>query len=169
MNELLGLLLAVAVWALPQPQYSAGLIVNYGSASVVSANATYHGYTLDGYAGGGASISPAMLGRIMWARTEHGNWIGPLLVVDVVARADAYASIYQRHEVAELPRPIMAQLGYEYGGPGYIWFGPCPPPPDSLYPAPQAYAPPLALDHDGHDGHRSFYPYPAQQAPVVCQ
>lgn len=154
---------------MPQPQYSAGLIVNYGGEQVVAANAAWHGYTLDGYAGGGAAISPAMLGRIMWARTEHGDWLGPLLVVDVVARADAYASIYQRHEVAELPRGLMAQLGYEYGGPGYIWFGPCPPPADSLWPAPQSYAPPLVLDHDGNDPHLSFYPYPAQQTPVVCQ
>lgn len=154
---------------MPQPQYSAGLIVNYGAESVVLANADFRGYTLEGYAGGGASISPAMLGRIMWARTEHGDWLGPLLVVDVVARRDAYASIYERREIAELPRGLMAQLGYEYGGPGYVFFGVCPPPADSLWPAPQPYAPPLALDHDGSDGHRSFYPYPAQQTPVVCQ
>lgn len=168
MNEFLLLLLSVYTWALPQPQYSAGLIVNYGGESVVAANADWHGYTLDGYVGGGAAISPAMLGRIMWARTEHGTWIGPLLVVDAVGKSDAYASIYERHEIAELPRGIMAELGYQYGGAGYVWFGPCPPDPDSLYLEPQAYAPPLVWDTGEPDGHKSFYPYPEQQFPVEC-
>lgn len=167
METLLGWVLAVAVWAMPQPQYSEGLIVNYGGESVIAANAAYHGYSLDGYAGGASAISPAMLGRIMWVRVEHGDWVGPLLVVDAVSRAHAYDSIYTRHEVAEVSRATAATLGFEYGAPGYVWFGPCPPPADSLFPAPQPYAPPLRLEPEGTPG-RSFYPYPEQQLPANC-
>lgn len=166
-DPLLSMVLAVASWAAPQPVYSQGLIVNYGGESVVAANAHWHGYSLDGYAGGGASISPAMLGRIMWARVEHGPWIGPLLVVDVVSRKDAYASIYERGEVAELPRGIMAQLGATHGVDGYVFFGACPPPADSLFPVPQPYAPPLRWEAADSPG-RSFYPYAEQQRPVKC-
>lgn len=159
--------IAVSTWAAPQPQYSAGQLYGYGGESVIAANAAFRGYDLEGYAGGAASISPAMLGRVMWARAEHGEWVGPLLVVDVVARADAYGSIFERREIAELPRGIMAQVGYEWGGPGFVWFGPCPPHHDSLFPAPLAYAPPLRWEPVGSPG-RSFWPYPEQQRPVAC-
>lgn len=163
----LGCLLAVAAWAAPQPQYSQGRLYGYGGDALVAANAEYHGYSLDGYAGGGAAISPAMLGRIMWARAEGGAWVGPLLVVDAVARRDAYDSIFERREIAELPRSVMAQLGFAYGGPGYVFFGVCPPPADSLHYTPQPYAPELRLESADSPG-RSFWPYPEQERPMVC-
>lgn len=167
LTAFVGCILSLTSWAAPQPQYSAGRIYNYGGESVVAANAAWRGYDLEGYAGGGASISPVMLGRIMWARAEHGEWIGPLLVVDVVARRDAYGSIFERGEIAELPRGILAQLGGAYGVDGYVWFGICPPPADALFPAPMQYRPPLVMVPVGGP-HLSFYPYPDQQRPVVC-
>lgn len=160
--------LSLALWAQPQPTYSAGMIFGYGSEQTALANANYRGYTLDGYAGGGASISPAMLGRIMWARVEGGEWIGPLLVVDAVAQADAAASIFDRHEIAELPRGIMAQLGTDTGTWGFIFFGSCPPPADSLHYPASRYAPVLTPYQEPYTGPRSFAPYPAQQTPTDC-
>lgn len=165
---LLNCLLALASWAAPQPQYSAGLIVNYGGDDVISANAAFHGYDLAGYYGGAASVSPAMLGRIMWARAEGGNWHGPFLIVDVGARVDAYRQIFEIGKVAEIPRTALAAMGETHGLQGYVFFGTCPPPADSIFYEPQPYAPPLVFDTGVPDGHKSFFPYPAQQTPVEC-
>ncbi len=170
MVELLGFVLAIASWAAPEPIYSSGLGVVYGGQQLVEANASFHSYDLSPYPDrcGGAAISPAMLGRIYWVRTEHGGWaVGPCLAVDVVARADAYGSIFLRKEVIEVSRDSAEKLDFEYGGPVLVWWGLCPPPPDSLFPVPQAYAPPLRWEEEGSPG-RSFYPYPPQQLPIDC-
>jgi hypothetical protein len=169
LSTLLGCVLAVAAWAAPQPQYSAGLLVTYGGQQLVEANAEYHGYDLGLYPGrcGLAAISPAMLGRVAFVRAGGSDWVGPCLVVDAVARVHAYDSIYTRHEIAEVSRATAAALGFEYGAPGFVWFGPCPPHYDSLYPAPLEYAPPLRWEDAGSPG-RSFWPYAEQARPVDC-
>lgn len=164
LDILAGFILAVASWIVPQPVHSVGLLVTYGGQDLVQANADWHGYDLAPYPGrcGLSGISPAMLGRIAWVRTD-GRWIGPCLVLDVVARSDAYESIYLRQEVAEVSRATAAQLGFVYGAPGEVWFGVCPPK-DDAEPA-SAYRPPLAFDRAPFDQTPSFYPYPAQQLP----
>lgn len=169
LTTLLGCVLAVSSWIAPQPQYSAGRIYNYGGDSVALANVQWHwpGMTLEGYAGAGASISPAHLGDIMWARVEGGEWVGPILVADVTARNDAAAAVFVRGEIAELPRSIMAQLGAAWGVDGFIFFGSCPPPADSTHYHASPYAPPLAWEDAGSPG-RSFWPYPPAEMPVSC-
>lgn len=170
LNLIAACVLSVYSWSLPQPQYSAGMIYGYGSESVAAANVEWHwpGHSLEGYAGAGASISPHHLGQLMWARVEHGDWIGPILVADVVARRDSVASVYIRREIAELPRGIMAQLGTNWGTEGYIFFGSCPPPSDSIFYTASPYRPPLVWDTPPDDGHKSFYPYPPAALPVDC-
>lgn len=165
-----GLIVSISTWSAPQPVYSEGLIVIYGGQPLIAANAAWHGYDLAPYGGCGFSaISPAMLGRIAWFRSEHGPWFGPCLSVDAVARVHAYASIYDRHEVAEVSWALAAQLGFSNGGQwGYAFFGACPPNADSLAVDPQPYAPLLTFDLGPPDHTPSFYPYPAQQLPVVC-
>lgn len=162
---LLTLLLSVRAWVTPQPDYSSGLLVNYGGQSVVQANADWHGYDLAPFYNrcGLASISPAMLGQVAWVRTPGHGWFGPCLVVDVVGRADAYESIYVRHEIAEIPDWLSRRLGFRYGAPGFIYFGLCPP----RAGRPQVYAPPLSFDTVGEHT-PSFYPYPDPQMPVDC-
>lgn len=163
-------ILSVASWSAPQPQYSAGLLVTYGNQRLVEANADWHGYDLTAVPGrcGFAAISPAMLGRVAWFRVGQGEWVGPCISVDAVARVHAYASIYQRHEVAEVSRNVAAALGFEYGAVGEVFFGPCPPKAESVWYQPQAYAPELSWDTRG-EATPSWYPYAAQQAVVVCQ
>lgn len=165
MNILLSFMLAVSSWIAPQPQHSKGLIVIYGSDRLVSANARWHSYSLDGYAFGLASISPQHLGTIAWVRT-NGKWYGPGLIVDVVARGDAFGSIFERHEIAEVSYATAHLLGFDNGGmAGEIFFGVCPPPLDSIA---SPYAPPLVFDYPPYDKTPSFYPYPAQVFPVSC-
>lgn len=174
----LAVLVSIATWSAPQPQMSAGLLVTYGNQQLVEANAAYRGYDLGRLPDrcGLAAISPAMLGSVAWVRVPGGRWLGPCLVVDAVGRAHAYESIYVRQEVAEVSRATAAALGFEYGAWGHVYFGPCPPAdgPEtrgqewSDYAAPELYAPPLVIDYDASEPHRSFYPYPQQQRPGDC-
>jgi len=173
----LAVLVSIATWSAPQPQLSAGRLVIYGNDLLALANAEYRGYDLDGYAFGLAAISPVMLGRVAWVHVPGGAWVGPGLVVDAVGRAHAYASIYERQEVAEVTWATAAVLGFSNGGRwGHIFFGACPPAdgPEtrgqewSDFAAPELYAPPLVIDYDASEPHRSFYPYPIQQRPTVC-
>lgn len=165
MAKLLALLISVATWATPEPQHSAGLLVIYGSDRLVAANADWHGYTLDGYAGGLASISPAHLGRIAWIRRAGLPWIGPLLVVDVTARHD-FPGALARREIAEITYADAHTLGFDNGGQdGYVWWGVCPP--ADLPPA-EPYAPPLVWDFAPYEHTPSWAPYAAQQRPVDC-
>lgn len=162
-----GVLVSIGTWSAPQPTHSYGLIVVYGSQALVEANADFRGYDLSHYPNrcGFSAISPAELGKIGWFRVGNSGWLGPCISTDAVARADAYGSIYERQEVAEVPRWLANRLGFEYGAWGEVYFGLCPP----LYEwsIPQAYAPPLVVDHPPYEGHRSFYPYPPQQRPVT--
>lgn len=162
--SILAALLAVSSWAEPQPAHSAGLLGLYGNDALVRANADWRGYSLVGYAFGLSAISPAMLGRVAWVRVPGGRWIGPGLVVDSVARKDAYASIYQRREIAEVSRAVAERLGFEFGAQGEICFCVCPPGTDSVA---EPYAPALAWDTGEPDHTPSFFPYPIQQAPVA--
>lgn len=169
-DQALPFILAVLAWAAPQPQYSQGLLVVYGGQQLIEANAHWHGYDLADVPSrcGFAAISPAMLGRLAWFRTEYSGWVGPCVSVDAVARTHAYGSIFERHEVAEVSRDVAAMLGFEYGAPGYVFFGSCPPPADSVFYTAQPYAPELTFDHGERDWTPSFYPYPPMQAPVAC-
>ena len=160
-------IVAVETWVQPQPKHSAGLLVNYGSQGVVEANADWHGYDLALVPNrcGLASISPAHLGRLAYVRTD-GAWRGPCLVVDVVARRDAYGSIFERHEIAEVSRDMAGALNFEYGAQGEIWFSSCPPMGTSQ---PLPYAPPLAWDAWPYHRTPSLWPYPAQQRVSECE
>lgn len=159
-----GCLVSNRTWSEPQPTHSQGLIVNYGGQSVIDATAKWRDYELDGYYGGISAISPAHLGQIAWIKVAGRDWIGPLLVVDAVAKRDAYGSIYEREEIAEVPRWLAAQLGFTHGAWGQIYFGLCPP----LYEFSMArpYAPELHWDYDNSEPHLDFWPYPEQQRPV---
>lgn len=162
---LLGVVLAVASWSAPEPLHAQGLLVVYGGQQLVEANADWHGYDLKQVPGrcGLAAISPAHLGQLAWVRVPGRPWQGPCVVVDAVARTDALESIYVRHEIAEVSRVTARALGFEYGAPGEIWFGSCPPPAGSRA---VAYHPAYALDAPPYDWTPSFYPY-SEQAPTI--
>jgi hypothetical protein len=166
LNPFLIAILAVSSWLSPQPQLSIGLIGVYGNQRLVDANAEFHGYDLQPTGGCGlSSISPAHLGKLAWISFDRYNWIGPCLVVDVVARGDAYGSIYQRHEISEIRRSDLERFGLEWGGTGYMWFGACPP--ITTGPA-QEYRPELKWDYPPYDRTPSMYPYPEQQEVIRC-
>jgi len=178
-NSVLGILVSIATWSAPQPMYSAGLIVIYGNQNLVEANAIFRDYDLSRYPNrcGISAISPAQLGKVAWVRIPGGGWIGPCGVIDAVARADAYRAIYETREIAEVTWDMAAALGFTNGGQwGQIFFGLCPPIDGihtqgqewSDYAVPELYAPPLVIDYDASEPHRSFYPYPIQQRPTVC-
>lgn len=166
----LNCLLSLALWAQAPPAYSEGLLVVYGGNLLIESNALYHGYDLGPYPDrcGLSGISPSSLGKIAWVRLDGSDWVGPCLVVDAVAQVDAYASIYERHEVAEVSRDTAAALGFEYGQWGYVFWGSCPPPADSLHYSAMPYAPELTPYQEPYTGPRSFAPYANQQMPVSC-
>lgn len=169
-NDLFGpflsAILAVSSWITPQPQLSIGLIGVYGNQLLVDANAEFHGYNLGTTGGCGlSSISPAHLGKLAWISFDGYNWIGPCLGIDVVARGDAYGSIYQRHEIAEIRRSDLERFGLEWGAIGYIWFGVCPP---LVIGSAQEYRPELKWDYEPFDKTPSFFPYPKQQEVGLC-
>ncbi len=170
LNDLFGpflaAILAISSWITPQPQLSIGLIGVYGGQQLVEANAQFHGYNLGPTVGCGlSSISPAHLGKLAWISFDGYNYIGPCLVVDVVARGDAYGSIYQRHEIAEIRRSDLERFGLEWGKTGYIWFGYCPP----IFTTPaEEYRPVLKWDYEPFDWTPSFFPYPKQQEVKKC-
>jgi hypothetical protein len=164
---LLGVILAVSAWIQPQPTHSQGTLVVYGDDALIAANVAWHNYDLTGYAFGLSGISPAMLGRVAWVRVPGGRWMGPGLVIDVVARSDAIESIYTRQEIAEVSRATARALGFTNGGRwGEVWFGQCPPTYDG---EPELYRPPLALDYAPFEHTPSFYPYPKQVKPIDCR
>lgn len=167
MAELVAILVSISTWVAPEPVHSWGKIYNYGGRSVIEATAEFRGYDLSLYPErcGLSAISPAHLGQLAWVRVEHSGWIGPCLVVDAVARSDAYGLIYERHEIAEVPRWLANRLGFEYGAWGEVYFGLCPPVYE--WSVPQAYAPPLVVDTPPYEPYRSWYPYPEQQRPVM--
>lgn len=164
---LLGAYLAVSSWVQPQPELSRGLLVVYGGQQLIQANADWHGYSLHPtHDCGLASISPAMLGKLAWVSLDGIHWHGPCLVVDVTARGDALDSIFVRHEIAEISRQMAADLGFDHGAWGYIYFGNCPYTSQELIPQP--YQPPFMLDNPPLDWTPSFYPYPKPEQPDVC-
>lgn len=77
-------------------------------------------------------------------------------------------SIYARQEIAEVSRDTAAALGFEYGSWGYIFWGACPPPADSLHYTASLYAPSPDSYHEPYTGPRSFAPYAEQQMPTSC-
>ena len=165
MTTTLSWLIAVSTWLTPQPQLSQGLLVNYGSQYVVERVARYHGYDLSPYSQrcGIASISPVHLGQVAWIKVGQLDWFGPCLVIDVMARKDAYVGIYINHEIAEIPRWLASWFGFTNGAQGLVWFGACPPMDDSMA---QPYQP--VLEWDRGDRQPNFWPYPAQQLPTHC-
>lgn len=168
LDILLPAILAVLSWAEPQPIYSEGLIVIYGNQQLVQANAHWRGYDLSSNPKdcGLSAISPVHLGQLAWVSADGGRWLGPCTVVDAVSRKDAYASIFLRHEVAEVSRSIARELGFTNGGQwGYIFFGPCPP---TAHLEPELYVPRLAWDHPPYQKTPSYFPYPLQQWPIDC-
>lgn len=170
MFRLIALLVSVFTWAYPQPQHSQGLLVIYGGQRLIEANANWHGYDLSVYPNrcGMAVISPSMLGRIGFVMVDGYGWVGPCLGVDVVSRKDAYGSIYERGEIAEISWAMAEHFGVTNGGvAGYVWFGVCPPEPSARPPA-EVYRPPLVWDTPPYEHTPSFFPYPEQQMPVDC-
>lgn len=85
-----------------------------------------------------------------------------------MSQADAAASIYDRHEIAEVSRETAAALGFEYGAAGYVFWGACPPNADSLHYQASAYAPALTPYQEPYSGPRSFAPYAPAETPVAC-
>jgi hypothetical protein len=162
--------LTIAVVAAPQPKHSEGLLVVYGSQYLVEQNAAYRGYTLGDLPDrcGMSGISPVMLGRLAYVRTPGHDWVGPCRIVDAVAAHDAVDSIEGRKEIAEITWDTAAALGFEHGGVwGEIWFDPCPPDPRARH-QPERYT--LTRDYSMWPWRwSSFYPYPAQEWPVVCE
>lgn len=147
------------------PQHSVGLLVNYGDQSYIEGNAEYRGYDLSHYPRrcGVASVTPSLLGKIVWVRTEHTQWYGPCLVVDVMARHHFYDGVYIKHEIMELPRWLCSRLGFQNGEVGYVWVGQRPPSPVDRRTA-REYQPKLMFD-GGREKHPIFWPYPQQQYP----
>lgn len=166
MNTLANVLVSVATWLSPMPVHAHGLIVSYGSNRLMHDQFWVRGYTREGYAGGLAAASPSMLGRVAWVRT-HGAWVGPLLVVDVMARHDFYRGVYVNGEIAEVSDEVRLRLGIVNGAIGEVYFGLCPPPPDRNYVG-IPYTPPLTWDM-GNDRQPLFWPYPAQEWPIACE
>lgn len=159
------MLISVSTWLTPQPSSSIGLLVNYGSQQLIEDQAWYRGYDLEGYweRCGIASISPAHLGQVAWVRTD-GEWLGPCLVVDVMARHHFYRGVYWIGEVAEVPRWVASKLRFENGVQGEVWFGRCPPEAGTV--AGEEYRPPLLWDWG--DTQPIFWPFPPQQLPGIC-
>jgi hypothetical protein len=158
-------LVSVATWLSPMPQHSMGLLVNYGDQSYIEGNAEFRGYDLSHYPRrcGVASVTPSLLGRIVWVRRENTAWYGPCLVVDVMARHHFYDGVYVKHEILEVPRWLCDWLGFQNGAQGYVWVGQHPP---DRAPGPaREHQPWLTLD-TGQDAHPLFWPYPPQQLPV---
>lgn len=153
---------------IPQPQYSKGLLVDYGDRSYIEGNAQYRGYDLSPYFHrcGIASISPAHLGRIAWVRVDGAKFYGPCLVVDVMAQHDACAGI-RRGEIAEIPRYIMEWFGARNGVQGYVWFGVCPPPTED-WRLPRVYKPRMHWSRPG-ERRPNFWPWPEQELPELCE
>lgn len=125
----------LSIWLTPMPHHSMGLLVNYGSVDISRANAEYHGYSLDNFAFGAASMSPSDLGKIVWVRVTGGNWFGPGLIVDTASRKDMYPYI-SKGEILEVDIRAVKALGFEYGAQGEAFVGKCPPERDSI---PQKY------------------------------
>jgi len=164
----LATLVAVTTWLTPQPQWSMGLLVNYGAQQTVEDQAWFRGYDLRPYRQrcGISAMSPAHLGRIAWVRVSDRPWFGPCLVLDTSARHHFWRNVYVNGEVAEVPRWLARRLGFETGVQGQVWFGACPPPTED-WETPRIYRPPLVFDWSG-ERHPIWRQYPRQQRPQQC-
>ena len=109
-------------------------------------------------------MSPSDLGRLVWIRTQAGEWYGPCLSVDVARRTDFIMYVNDLHEIAEVSDSVRALFGFESSIMGEAWVGACPPHSDSVA-QPYRVEPRYTTDLR----HESFYPYPAQQWPEDCK
>lgn len=161
-------LVTIKVWSTPLPADIPvyGKLVNYGSQSVVEANARWRGYDLSPYHErcGGALLSPSDLGKVFWVRVDE-DWVGPCLSVDAAARADFALLAGEWRDIVEVGGVLPDRLGFEYGAWGHVYVGLCPPEQVSRE---HIYDPVLAYDWHSQEPHVSFYPYPQQQYPVDC-
>lgn len=162
-ESFLATLVSMSTWLTPMPQHAQGRLVAYGNQSLVEANAAYRGYSLDGFDNrcGVAVMSPSDLGKIVWVRLSETEWIR-CLAVDVGARHDFFALVFQKREVAEVPFWLAEHMDFEFSQWGEVAIGLCPPPPDSIA---VRYVPYLKFDSSGG---LTWREYPAQQRPVSC-
>lgn len=148
------------------PIHSEGLIVAYGSDSLMADQFAYRGYIQDVYwkGCGVAAMSPSMLGRIAWIGAD-GLWVGPCLVVDVVAQHHAYRAVFLLKEIVEVSDVVRKRIGFLNGKVGEVWFGACPPP--EGWGESKSYIPPLMF----YQGERrpSFNRFAPQEMPRACR
>jgi hypothetical protein len=165
-------LIALATWWAPQPRYSQGWLVVYGSQRTTEINARFHGYRLSDLPDqcGIASISPAHLGEIAWISTDQLDWI-QCRVIDVGAWPDM-PWLLDHHEIAEIPDwacrrlgcPVQAD-GLVHGKRGFLWRGACPPSAEAV---PESYDPRQPGYPQATGPFNYNRGYPPAQPPTDC-
>lgn len=167
-TDLITYVVALSVWMTPMPKHSQGWLVLYGNERLSIANAVYRGYDITDYACGLAVMSPSDLGKTVWVKAPGADWFGPCLAVDTSGRADFFANVYHRGEIAEVDIRAAEELGFRYGVQGEAYVGICPPKFDIS--TPEYYEPQVSIDYFTQDVSylSAYWPYPKQQELVDC-
>lgn len=169
MHYLFAMVVTFATWMTPIQGHQSGVFVTYGGQALVEANAEFHGYDIDWSPTrcGIASVSPVMLGQIVWIRNEDGEWV-LCYVVDVVQRRHWYNYAAVNGFLADIPRDLMNEWGSPNGAVGVrgeLYMGVCPPVGSSR---PTRFDPHYQIDTWEPDKAYSGWPYPKQQRPMDC-
>lgn len=153
-------------WMQPLIGHHTGWLTVYGGQQTVEANFLVKGYepSWSPTRCGLATISPAMLGQIIWVRPgPGGEWV-MCYGVDSVSRVD-WQTYTGKGYLADLPRALIQSWGSEYGVEGEIYMGICPPRAGSR---PTPFEPVYEVDHHRPVTAYSAWPYPEQQEPMDC-
>lgn len=169
MSYLLVLVVTLATWMTPMRGHRSGTFVTYGGQALVEANAEFHGYDISWSPTrcGIATVSPTMLGQIIWIRPAGGEWV-MCYGVDVVQRRHWQDYVIRYGFIGDVPRTLMESWGSPqgmHGVDGEMFMGVCPPG-ESSYAT--RFRPNYRLDvHEPLKAY-SGWPYPPQQPPVRC-
>jgi len=141
-----GLLVTMATWKTPVPQFAQGGAVFY-SPGVMETQFVYRGWDPTPYLDGVAMLSPANIGDVVWLKRicilgqssyrlcqgMTGEWEGPFLVVDCSMRGDFYSVAVIRREIVEVGWKTAKRWGMGPFDGGWriddvaVWIGDQPP------------------------------------------
>jgi hypothetical protein len=92
------------------PQYTRGKAVWY-APGLMDSTAIMRGMNLEGFKGGVATNSVAMMGKVVWLKRDRKSWEGPFLVVDVSQRNHAWHHAVNVKTIVEVDFKTAAEWG----------------------------------------------------------
>jgi hypothetical protein len=101
-------------WYREMPQYTVGRAVWY-APHLMNSTALMRDMDLEGFAGGIATNSAGMMGKVAWLKRPNHSWEGPFLIVDVGQRNHAYHQAINVKSIVEVDFETALRWGITSG------------------------------------------------------